>query len=350
MDATANLNLPFIVAAQAQKHVTHNEALRALDAIVQLMVLDKDLGAPPGAPAEGDRYIVAAGATGAWATHDGRIAAWQDGAWSFYTPQEGWLVWIADEDKLYAWTSTAWAPLPVGQLAVSSVTFPPLRVERVTGVTSTIPGAQQLMATTSGDMVDGFGVNLNFAIRDDANAINEIGSLAFVRSGADNSGRFQIQPYNAGVIATRFEIAPGGNVYFPGIGTTASAANAVLNVGSSPANELLRSTSSLRYKIDIRDLATDWKRTVRGLRPITYRSKAPADDPALRWLGLIAEEVSKVEPCLVNYATDPDGKKVPESVQYERLTVLLLKAVQELLRFYDAEENRGSNDAMTQTD
>jgi Protein of unknown function (DUF2793) len=48
MDATSNLHLPFIVAAQAQKHVTHNEALRALDAVVQLAVLDRDLAAPPG--------------------------------------------------------------------------------------------------------------------------------------------------------------------------------------------------------------------------------------------------------------------------------------------------------------
>src|SRR5262249_37993800 len=56
MDATSNLNRPFILAAQAQKHVTHNEALRALDAVVQLMVLDKDLSAPPGSPVEGARY------------------------------------------------------------------------------------------------------------------------------------------------------------------------------------------------------------------------------------------------------------------------------------------------------
>src|SRR5215470_3414221 len=90
MDATSNLNLPFIMAAQAQKHVTHNEALRALDAVVQLMVLDKDLAAPPGSPTEGARYIVAASPTGAWAGQAGRIAARQDGAWAFYAPQEGW--------------------------------------------------------------------------------------------------------------------------------------------------------------------------------------------------------------------------------------------------------------------
>ncbi len=30
-DATTHLRLPYILAAQAQKHVTHNEALRIID-------------------------------------------------------------------------------------------------------------------------------------------------------------------------------------------------------------------------------------------------------------------------------------------------------------------------------
>src|SRR5690606_30728061 len=66
MDATANLKLPFIMPSQAQKHVTHNEGLLLLDAIVQLAVLDRDLTEAPEAPLEGDRYIVAAPAVGAW--------------------------------------------------------------------------------------------------------------------------------------------------------------------------------------------------------------------------------------------------------------------------------------------
>jgi len=49
-DATTHLLLPYILAAQAHKHVTHNEALRILDGLVQLSVLDRDLAAPPGSP------------------------------------------------------------------------------------------------------------------------------------------------------------------------------------------------------------------------------------------------------------------------------------------------------------
>jgi lysophospholipase L1-like esterase len=109
MDSSPNLDLPYLIAGQAQKHVTHNEALRVLDAIVQLSVLDKDATTPPGSPTDGDRYIVAASPTGAWSGHAGGIAAWQDGAWIFYSPREGWLAWVADEDKLYAYSGTAWS-------------------------------------------------------------------------------------------------------------------------------------------------------------------------------------------------------------------------------------------------
>jgi hypothetical protein len=89
MTVTTNLALPLIAAAQAQKHVTHNEALLAIDALLGCAVKDKDLTAPPSAPAEGDRYIVAAAPTGAWAGKATNIAAWQDGIWRFYAPRAG---------------------------------------------------------------------------------------------------------------------------------------------------------------------------------------------------------------------------------------------------------------------
>lgn len=113
MDTSPNLALPYIIAAQAQKHVTHNEAIRGLDALVHLMVLDKDLSTPPGSPSDGDRYIVAASPTGAWAGHAGKVAAWQDGAWAFYTPRAGWLAWVADETKLYSHDGSAWSVVTV---------------------------------------------------------------------------------------------------------------------------------------------------------------------------------------------------------------------------------------------
>ena len=61
MTDTPNLGLPFIEGSQAQKHVTHNEALRILDAAIQIAVLDLTRTAPPSSPAEGERHVVASG-------------------------------------------------------------------------------------------------------------------------------------------------------------------------------------------------------------------------------------------------------------------------------------------------
>lgn len=113
MDTSPNLQLAYLMAAQSQKHVTYNEAMRALDALVQQAVLDKDLAAAPSSPADGDRYIVAASPTGAWAGQAGKVTAYQDGAWAFYTPREGWLAWVADEDVLYVHDGTSWDELSI---------------------------------------------------------------------------------------------------------------------------------------------------------------------------------------------------------------------------------------------
>jgi hypothetical protein len=108
MTDTANLGLPCIEGSQAQKHVTHNDALRILDTLVQLAVLDRDLSAPPSSPTEGQRWIVKTAGTGAWSGHNNAIAAWQDGSWQFSVPQTGWIAFVADEGTLLAWNGTAW--------------------------------------------------------------------------------------------------------------------------------------------------------------------------------------------------------------------------------------------------
>ena len=114
-DISPHLLLPYILAAQAQKHVTHNDAIRLLDAVVQLSVLDRDLTAPPVSPADGDRYIVASAATGLWAGWDLNVATWVDGVWMRLVPRPGWLAWIADEAAVAVWTGTIWKLVGVPQ-------------------------------------------------------------------------------------------------------------------------------------------------------------------------------------------------------------------------------------------
>jgi uncharacterized protein YjdB len=111
-DVTPHLGLPLLAAGQAQKHVTHNEALTQLDALVQLACLDKDLTAPPANPAEGDRYLVAAASpTGAWTGLSGQIVRFSDGVWIGAVPASGWRAYLIDEKALYVFDGRGWASL-----------------------------------------------------------------------------------------------------------------------------------------------------------------------------------------------------------------------------------------------
>lgn len=114
-DTSTHLGLPYLLAAQAQKHVTHNEALRLLDAMVQLSVLDRMRTTPPASPADGDRHLLASGATGIWAGWDLNVAFWVDGVWMRLVPRQGWLVWIAAEQVFVVWNGSAWDPVGVPQ-------------------------------------------------------------------------------------------------------------------------------------------------------------------------------------------------------------------------------------------
>lgn len=107
MTATSNLAITLVDQSQSQKEVTVNDAIKLLDSILNTGANDKDLTAPPGSPAAGDVYIVASGATGAWAGKDNQVA-WYDSGWRFLVPKEGLTLWVKDEDKLYSHNGTAW--------------------------------------------------------------------------------------------------------------------------------------------------------------------------------------------------------------------------------------------------
>ena len=107
-DLSPRLSMPFLLPAQAQKHVTHNEALSRLDALVQAAAASRSVTAPPASPAAGDSYIVPSGATGAWAGQAAALAVHDGVAWSFITPRPGWRVHVVDEGLGLVWTGTGW--------------------------------------------------------------------------------------------------------------------------------------------------------------------------------------------------------------------------------------------------
>lgn len=106
-NVTPNLNLPFILPSQAQKHVTHNEALLTLDALVHL-TLAAELSAPPAAPEAGTAYAIGANPAGEWSGRQNQIATWQDGAWRFVVPRDGWRGWFVADLALKVFVDGVW--------------------------------------------------------------------------------------------------------------------------------------------------------------------------------------------------------------------------------------------------
>ena len=216
-DITTHLLLPYILASQAQKHVTHNEALRLLDAMVQLSVLDRGRTTPPPVPADGNRYIVASGATGLWAGWDLNIALWTDGVWMRLVPRPGWLAWVADEAAFVAWTGSGWDPIG-GASQMSDAEFT---------LKNDADPTKLAMFSLSGIST---GATRTFSL---PNTSSELAILAGTQTFTGNktfSGTFAVS-----AAAATIGTATGTASYGVGTGTTASGAAKTLNLGTGGA-------------------------------------------------------------------------------------------------------------------
>jgi len=109
-DQTTNLGLPFLMPAQAQKHVTVNESLTRLDALVQAVVESRSISVQPGSPGDGQVWIAPAGKTGAeWGGYaNWALAYYRDGSWEAFAPKAGWRVWVKDEGVEARFDGAVW--------------------------------------------------------------------------------------------------------------------------------------------------------------------------------------------------------------------------------------------------
>lgn len=162
MSETTHLNLPLLAAAQAQKHVTMNEALTRLDAAIQLGVQSRSLASPP-ALVVGATYLVADAATDEWSGKDGLLAFAVAGGWDFLSPLPGWSIWVADETISLTydgvnWHSNALAISPFGaSFGASVLEFDEMITAAGTsfGTTGFIPANTSVLAVT-GRVISGF--------------------------------------------------------------------------------------------------------------------------------------------------------------------------------------------------
>lgn len=110
-DLSARLSLPYLLPAQAQKHVTHNEALARLDLLVQLVLEAVDVDTPPASPQEAQVWAIGSSPSGAWAGQAaGTLASWDGTAWVFIPPQEGWAAMDRSGGAVRYWNGSVWTP------------------------------------------------------------------------------------------------------------------------------------------------------------------------------------------------------------------------------------------------
>lgn len=172
-DTTPRIKLAELAAAQAQKHVTVNEDLQMLDALINAYLLGNGTDTPPGSPTDGDTYIVGASPTGAWVGQAGHIAAALDGSWTFYLPFKGMVAWDnANSQFILCYDGSNWVDLG----AVAQFAF----LKTKTYTVSTLPSAAtagagarafvtDATATTFLSTVAGSGSNKVPVVSDGAN-------------------------------------------------------------------------------------------------------------------------------------------------------------------------------------
>ena len=121
--------------------------------------------------------------------------------------------------------------------------------------------------------------------------------LAFYTNGGSSSSPTE-----------RFKITSGGKVRAPGVYSFTTTGGGPVYVESD--GDLLRYTSSLKYKTDVETIEDARADAILNCRPVWYRSKCEndikgegAEKSDWGWYGFIAEEVAEVEPRLVSWAT-----------------------------------------------
>lgn len=120
---TARFALPLLYIGQSQKESFVNEALVRTDALLHCSVLGTT-ATPPASPATGDSWLVATGASGDWAGHDGDVVLRLSGAWTFITPRNGMRVFdiSAGQENLFFenWRKATTPVEPLGGTTVDT--------------------------------------------------------------------------------------------------------------------------------------------------------------------------------------------------------------------------------------
>ena len=186
-DNSPILDLPFILPAQAQKHVTHNEALALLDVLVQTVVTSRSLTAPPTSPAEGDVYIVPSGATGLWASQADAIAFFQGNVWRLLPPKPGWTARVLDGGISVVFGAAGWGAVVPANLQLDTL-----------GISATADATNRLSVTSPAVLLNHAGAGHQLKINkaapaDTASLLFQTGFSGRAEMGLAGTDRFSVK-------------------------------------------------------------------------------------------------------------------------------------------------------------
>ncbi len=236
-----------------------------------------------------------------------------------------------------------------------------------TGIANAALGGSTLSANTTGSANSGLGASAlnsnttggsNSAVGFDAlfgnttgNNNTALGANALSNTtGSSNIGVGASAGTNIGSGSNNIDIgnrAPGNESNTIRIGSSTQTATFLAGVNGVTVSsgtqvfvdsngQLGTITSSIRYKEDVDDMG-DASQNLMKLRPVTFHYKTGYDDGShLLQYGLVAEEVAKVYPALVQY----DAKGQPLTVRYHWINAMLLNEVQKQHASADAQQAR----------
>jgi hypothetical protein len=121
---SARHQLPFLAVGQAQKEITHNEALLRIDALLH-MVVESELSTPPTIAVDtqtGQCWLIGPSPTGQWQGKQGQIASWTGASWRYLVPVDRMKVYNKALGIDMLRSQTAWiAPALIANPLAGSV-------------------------------------------------------------------------------------------------------------------------------------------------------------------------------------------------------------------------------------
>jgi hypothetical protein len=363
-DVSTNLALPYLLASQADKHVTFNACVSQLDTLVQSAFQSRTIVAQPSTPGDGLSWIVPAGKSGAfWANLPNfSVATFRDGAWSSFVPKLGTRAWIVDEARFVIWNGVAWEVIAGDRVQKTGDTM--------TG-TLNLPAAG-LKVGTSGLVVTSGGVGIGTPTPIRLLHLSQVGSPEFVvqeTGAATDKKNFRLY-YTGGyfIFGTLNDATTSGTnllaintnnaSIIPGadnaqsLGAASSrwsviyAATGVINTSDERSKKAVTACPlGLKFLLSLRPVAYQWRVGSSVVRPGQV-SKGLACNDLKRvggkrtHVGFLAQEVRDVIPDDIDWAgwtmADPNDQTSLQGLRYDQFVAPIVTAIQELNARIDA--------------